>query len=90
MLEYRLINAVLLPVMVNWSMMRLQTRKTMWLNENKAVYTSQSRVQMGRGSDGKGLPKHLARSSNAKTTRNAKKVNEDRRTERVVESRARD
>ena len=47
------------------------------LNDNKAVYTSRSRVRVGRGSDDKGLPKHLGRSSNAKTARNAEKVNGD-------------
>ena len=72
------------------------------ISQNKAVYTSQSRVRVGRGSDDKVLPKRLGRSSNAKTARNAEKANEDRptyrptdqptdrRTERVVESRARD
>ena len=49
---------------------------------NKAVYTSQSRVRVGRGSDDKGLPKHWDRSSNAKTVRKAKKVNADGPTDR--------
>ena len=62
--------------------------------ENKAVYTSRSRVRVGRGSDDRVSPKHLGKSSNAKTARNAKKANDDgptdRRTEWVIESRARD
>ena len=52
---------------------------------NKAVYTSQSRVRVGRGSDDKGLPKHLGRSSNAKTARNAKKAKCDRPTDRQTD-----
>ena len=43
------------------------------MKKNKAVYTSRNRVRVGRGSDDKGLPKHLGRNSNAKTARNAKK-----------------
>ena len=46
------------------------------ISQNKAVYTSQS-----WGSDDKVLPKRLGRSSNAKTAHNAKKANEDRRTD---------
>ena len=38
---------------------------------------SRSRVRVGRGSDDEGLSKHLGRSSNAKTARNAEKVNAD-------------
>ena len=50
-------------------------RKKRKEERNKAVYTSQSRVRVGRGSDDKVLPKHLGRSSNAKTARNAEKAN---------------
>ena len=56
-------------------------------NENKAVYTSRSRVRVGRGSDDKGLPKHLGRSSNAKTARNAEKAKCDRPTDRRTDRR---
>ena len=45
--------------------------------ETKAVYTRGSRVRVARGSDDKLLPKHLGRSSNAKTARNAEKANAD-------------
>ena len=38
-------------------------------------------MRVGRGSDDKVLPKRLGRSSNAKTAHNAKKANEDRRTD---------
>ena len=53
--------------------------------DNKAVYTGRSRVQVGRGSDDKVLPKHLGRSSNAKTARNAEKANEDQPTYRPID-----
>ena len=49
---------------------------------NKAVYTSLSRVRVGRGSDDKVLPKHLGRSSNAKTARDAEKAKCDGATDR--------
>ena len=48
---------------------------------NKAVYTSRSRVRVGRGNDDKGLSKHLGRSSNAKTACNAEKANADGQTD---------
>ena len=48
--------------------------------EKTRPYT-RSRVQVGRGSDDKGLPRHLDRSSNAKTACSAEKVNGDGRTD---------
>ena len=60
---------------------------------NKARYTLAGRgsdgkgltKHLGRRSDEKGSPKHLSRSSNAKTARSAEKVNADRRTERLTD-----
>ena len=53
--------------------------------KNKAVYTSRSRVRVGRGSDDKDSPKHLGRSSNAKTARNAEKAKCDGPTDRPTD-----
>ena len=49
------------------------------------IHGYRNRVRVGRGSDEKGLPKHLGRGSNAKTVRNSEKVNADQRTERPTD-----
>ena len=48
-----------------------------------------SRVRVGWGSDEKGLPKHLGRSSNVKTAHNAEKANADRPTDQPTDGQSR-